>query len=66
MKESPLMTVWEFANACGMKPKTVRNWLCSGRIDWCRVGTRSVRIPRDQVALVVERHVGDPASAVRN
>jgi excisionase family DNA binding protein len=49
-----LLTVAETARALGMSEKTIRNWLCVGKMKFFKINT-SVRIAESEVLQILAR-----------
>lgn len=51
---SKLLTVEEFADAVGLSPKTIRQWVWMRRVPYVRVG-RAIRFRRETVEEILNR-----------
>lgn len=49
-----LLSVPEFADAVGLSPKTIRQWVWMRRVSYVRVG-RSIRFKPETVAEILDR-----------
>ena len=54
-KMSKLLTVAEFAEAVGMSPKTIRQWVWMRRVPYVRVGARAIRFQPATVEEILKR-----------
>jgi|GEM_PF-1135218 len=52
-----LVTKQEIADAYGVTPDTVDNWIAAGHIPAYRVGPRAVRLDPDEVAAALVRPI---------
>jgi len=52
---SKLLTVAEFAEAVGMSPKTIRQWVWMRRVPYVRVGARAIRFQPATVEEILKR-----------
>jgi excisionase family DNA binding protein len=51
--ESVLLSVPEAAERLAIKPATIRAWILRRRLEYVRVGKRSVRIPLSEILRIV-------------
>ena len=52
-----LLRVDEFAEAADLKPQTIRNWLCSGKLRGLKLGGRRV-IPESELSRLLQEGWG--------
>ena len=55
-KETPLLSVPEFANALRVKPSCIRRWILLRKITTVKVG-RLIRIPSWEIARLVKKGI---------
>jgi excisionase family DNA binding protein len=58
-----LITVSEFAEACGVSPKTIRRRIADGSVPAYRVGSTTLRLDRRDVDLLARRVRPEEVSA---
>jgi excisionase family DNA binding protein len=49
-----LLTVKEAASALAMGVPTLRRWIAERKVASVKLGTRSVRVPADEIARIIE------------
>jgi excisionase family DNA binding protein len=49
-----LLSIPEAAAALGLKAATIRAWVLRRKIGYVRVGTRAVRIPKEEISKLIE------------
>ena len=49
-----LLTIQEAAHRLGLKPKTIRRWVCLRKIEFIKAGERAVRISSAEVSRIIE------------
>jgi len=55
MARPAMLTVEEVAAQLGMKVSTIRLWVLERRIEYCKPGGKSVRIPQIEVDRIIEQ-----------
>jgi excisionase family DNA binding protein len=58
-----LLTVADTATRLGLREPTIRRWISDGRIKAIRIGTRSVRIPVEQIDELLAKNDSNLASS---